>query len=88
VPETEAETTRFFKSTITIEVLSEFCSVENMDLPDIIYEAKEGDLSMKIISSSAVELTGAQVAAALKAQGSVAGFFLLNDDGTPIEDED
>ena len=79
---------KFYKTTITITVLSEDEPVsDDTDdfLIDLAWQIKEGDWSGKVEVTSTKELTAKQAAQALKRQGSDPEFFCLDDDGCEIE---
>ena len=71
---------KFFKTTITIEILSEK-KYNSTDLSKIAYDITDGDCSGKVEVSSYQELTPQEAAKALLAQGSDPEFFGLDDDG-------
>jgi len=75
---------KFYKRTITIEVLSEEPIPSGMDIANIICEAQDGDYSMRELNEKETVLNGKQAARALKRQGSDPEFFLLTDKGEDI----
>jgi len=76
---------KFYKTTITLIVLSENPIPDEFDIPQIAFEATEGDYSMADGERVQVELTGKEMADALTEQGSEPGFFQLNDMGVEQE---
>jgi len=75
----------FFKTTITLEVLSEDTDVSNMSLEDIAFAITEGDCSGMITKKKITKLTKRQVENALVKQGSSHDFFNL---GIGASDDD
>lgn len=73
---------KFYKSTITVTILSEEPIPNDYSLANIAYSFTDGDNSGEWELTKVQELTGKQAAKALVAQGSDPGFFGLNDDGT------
>ena len=79
---------KFYKTTITLEVLSEDKPAEPegfQDLARIVRECLTGDYSGKI-TSDVKQLSLPQCAEELIEQGSDPGFFGLNEDGD-VQDE-
>mgnify|MGYP001766937626 CR=1 FL=1 len=66
----------FFKTTITLEVLSEGEIPSEMDLPQIIEEATTGEFSMIWASTETKLLTEEELVSECERQGSDPGFFL------------
>ena len=78
---------KFFKTVITVTVLSEDGPVSpECKLDDIAYGVMQGDWSGQVEHDGGTELTPKQAAKALIAQGSDPSFFMLDKDGN--EDED
>lgn len=77
---------KFFKTTITIEILSEQ-KFNNTNLEDIAYAITEGDCSGKVEVTGYQELTSKEAAAALLAQGSDPEFFGLDENGKSLDDD-
>jgi hypothetical protein len=78
-------TRKFYKTTITIEVLSEEPIPEEMDLADIIQESSEGAFSRGVVSEKETVLNGEQAVKALAEQGSDPEFFGLDEKGNDLE---
>jgi hypothetical protein len=76
---------KFYKTTITLVVLSEEPIPDEMNIPSIAFEATDGSFSMADGARIQVELNGKEAAVALSEQGSDPGFFRLNDDGVDQE---
>lgn len=76
---------KFYKTIITIEVLSEDEPWRG-GLEALHYAITEGDCSAAFGDDYVVELTAEEVARELIAQGSDPEFFMLDDDGNDIED--
>lgn len=76
---------QFYKTTITVEVLSEEPLPPDISLRDIGFGITEGDWSGEWEVISVEPLDGAQAARALEAQGSDAGFFGLTSEGKEVE---
>lgn len=79
---------KFYKTTITLEVLSEEPIPNWMDTQAIVYEAQEGGFSMATVGNVEVELDGKQAANELTSQGSEPEFFGLTEDGEDVKDEE
>lgn len=76
---------KFYKTLITIEVLSEDPIPDDMNIAQIAFEASDGDYSMSDGMRIETVLTGKAAADALQEQGSDPGFFKLTDDGNDVE---
>lgn len=76
---------KFFKTTITIEILSEK-KYNSTDLETIAYDITDGDCSGKIEVTKYEELTPQETAKELLAQGSDPEFFGLNIEGEDVEE--
>lgn len=78
---------KFYKTILTIEILSEnepwVRSIEDLS-KDVI----EGDYSGVISKEYSCELTPQEMATALQGQGSSSGFFMLDEDGNDLLEED
>ena len=80
-------TRKFYKTKITIEVLSEEPIPDDMNIADIAFEGEEGMFSIGNTKNyKQTVLNGKQAANALKKQGSAPSFFLLNDEGEDNEE--
>lgn len=77
---------KFFKTTIIIEILSEQ-KFNNTNLEDINYAITQGDCSGKVEITGYQELTSKEAAAALLAQGSDPEFFGLDENGKSLDDD-
>ena len=77
---------KFYKTVITIEVLSEEPIEPGTDLETIAHECKEGDWSLGYVNEKETILNGKQAAKALLNQASDPSFFQLNAKGEDIED--
>lgn len=77
---------KFFKTIITIEILSEK-KYNSTDLSKIEYDITDGDCSGKVSVDSYQELTSKEVAKELLAQGSSPEFFNLDQDGHYLNDD-
>jgi len=78
-------TRKFYKRTVTIEVLSEDPIPSGMNLAQIIDESESGEYSMREFGEKEVEVNGKQAARALLKQGSDPTFFRLTKDGEDCE---
>lgn len=72
---------KFYKTTVTVTVLSEEPLPPYMELSDVAHAIKDGDCSGEVAFGEPEELDGKQAADALVAQASDPGFFRLDDDG-------
>lgn len=80
------EKRRYFVTEITLQVLSEDEPVpSNMDIAQVAEEMTDGDFSGMEIKRDVREVSPAEMAAALRAQGSDPEFFRLSDDGTELD---
>jgi archaellum component FlaG (FlaF/FlaG flagellin family) len=76
-------TRKFYKTVITIEVLSE--EVYAFDsLEQTAYDIQDGGCSGKIEVVKSEELNGENVVKALNNQGSASEFFMLDEDGNDL----
>lgn len=75
----------FYKTIISIEVLSEDPLPDQIDLNDIAYGITDGDWSGTVEKSFEKTLTGPETAVALADQGSDPEFFQLDEDGNDID---
>ena len=78
-------TRKFYKRTVTLEILSEEPIPPGMDIANVIFEAQNGDYSMREFGEKEVELNGKEAAEALRNQDSDPSFFRLTDDGNDLE---
>lgn len=74
---------KFYKTIVTVEILSDEL-IEQPSLADINYQIMEGDWSGQYSVTSSTEITPAEMAQAMIAQGSDPEFFGLNDLGEDI----
>ena len=75
----------FFKTVISIEVLSEDQIPEGMELENIVHECIDGGWSLRTLKYIEKSLNGKQAARALLNQGSDPSFFQLTNDGKDVE---
>jgi hypothetical protein len=75
---------KFYKTVITLEVLSEDEPVDNWDLENIVYGMDKGNLSGVVNTQDPIELSPAAAALALIEQGSDPEFFGLDRDGNEV----
>lgn len=78
---------KFYKTTFTIEVLSEEPLGDELTLSQIDYAITEGPCVGFTLLNRQEELTSKQMADALYEAGSDPGFFQLDDDGNEKGDE-
>jgi hypothetical protein len=80
-------TTKFYKTIIQIEILSEDEPYgEGQTLGDINYAITEGHCSGKITTISQDEVHASTMAQLLIAQGSDPEFFMIDKNGEPINE--
>jgi hypothetical protein len=72
---------KFYKTTITLEILSENPIADDMELEDIVNETIFGDMSGMHDITLVEVLNGKQMAEALINQDSDPMFFMLTEDG-------
>ena len=77
-------TRKFYRTVITIEVLSEDSIPIEMELSDILDEVFEGNFSKRELSEVETKLNGKQAAKALIEQDSDPEFFQLDENGNDI----
>lgn len=77
---------RFFKTTITIEILSEK-KYNSIDLNQIAYDITDGDCSGRVKVEGYKELTSQETASELLMQGSDPEFFGLDITGKTLDDD-
>lgn len=78
----------FYKTVITIEVLSEDPLDSNMSLSDLDYFITDGDGSGLIKPWKRKKINGKQAAKELMKQGSDPSFFQIDEKGEDINEED
>jgi hypothetical protein len=76
---------KFYKTTVTVTILSEEPISRGVELNDIAHQITLGDWSGEVDVGSSREVTARQVAALLKEQGSDPGFFTLDSDGNDAD---
>ena len=78
--------TKYFKTKVTIEILSEENAVgDGLTLDEINYEITQGHCSGKITTEEQTEVTSKEMAKLLQGQGSDPEFFQLDADGNELE---
>ncbi len=75
----------YYKTTVSIDVLTEEPIPDHYTLEDIGYEIEQGDWVGYNIQSKQVELTPKEIVEALKEAGSDPDFFQLDDEGNKAE---
>jgi len=75
---------KFYKTVITLEVLSEE-PLEDVPLEYIVQQCDEGDFSGDWNITESQELTGKEMAQALVGQRSEPEFFNLDEDGNDLD---
>jgi hypothetical protein len=76
---------KFYKTVVTVVVLTEDVPPEYDNLSDLNYLITQGDASGQVTSTASEVLSGKQAAKALQAQGSDPSFFNIDDDGNDLE---
>ncbi len=76
-----------YKTSITVEILSEEPIPDPVTLEKIAWEMTEGDWVGRLSGQKSKKLRGKAAAAAAFEFGSSPAFFGLNDDGRPIDQE-
>jgi hypothetical protein len=66
---------KYFRTTIVIEVLSEDTQVDEISISEIAHRIANGEFSGEIKAARVEELTPAQMVIALTEQGNDSGFF-------------
>jgi hypothetical protein len=79
--------TRYYKTTFTIDVLSEEPLGDCLSLGQIDYAITDGDCVGSNLRQVEAELTSKEMAQALLEAGSEPDFFMLDDDGNPTTEE-
>lgn len=79
---------KFYKTTITLEVLSEDPVPDPIDIDSIAYEITDGGYSGYIRSMESEEVDGPKMAELLRSQFSEPGFFDLDEDGSDLLEEE
>lgn len=75
---------KFYRTLLTLEILSEYDPVTDMSLADINYAITEGDYSGVMSVQSFEQLTSKQMADCTIAQGSDPEFFGLDATGNDV----
>lgn len=78
---------KYYRTRITVSVLSEKPQAADLPLEDVAYMINEGDCVGQVTQSESKEMTAKNMARSLYRYGSEPGFFRLNDDGTHNTDE-
>ncbi len=82
-----SEPRKFYKTVITVTVLSEDEPVStDCELGTIVYQITDGNWSGEVENDGGTELTPAQAAQELIAQGSDPSFFKLDENGKPFDE--
>ncbi len=76
---------KFYKTVITVEVLSE-SPYKETNLETIAFDIKDGECSGNVNITSEEELTSKQMVDALKNQGSDTEFFNLDEEGNDLDE--
>lgn len=82
---TKRNTRKYYKTLITIEVLSEEPLEDGVSAEDVLAEIDEGGWSGVVQFGDSMPMNGLEAATALLAQGSDPGFFMLDEDGNEVE---
>jgi hypothetical protein len=77
---------KFYKTIITVEILSEDVPPEWDDLEDIYYLIGQGDCSGMITSDHTFQVDASTIAKALLEQNTDPSFFNLTETGEDIDD--
>ena len=77
---------KFYRTTITVTVLSEEPIPSELNLQELAYEMDEGEYVGFYPTTNIEELDGKQMAEALVKAGSEPEFFQLNDNGDDLDD--
>jgi hypothetical protein len=77
---------KFFKTVITVTVLSADRAVQSVNLTRIAHEIMEGEWSGNVENDGGTELTPKEAAEALIAQGSDPEFFQIDAEGDPLDE--
>lgn len=80
--------TKFYKTTFTIEVLSEGPLGDCLSLSQIDYAISEGDCVGGNLTANEIEISAKQVADTLYVFGSTPSFFNLDDEGNSLDERD
>lgn len=76
---------KFYKTVVTVTVLSEEPLCRGTDLKDIAHQIIEGDWSGEVDVGNSKEVTASEVAKLLEEQGSDPGFFRLDSEGNDVD---
>lgn len=71
----------FYRSLVTIEVISDVKGLSELSLEDLNFEITDGGSSGMVLKRVETEIDGANAAKRLLAQGSDPGFFQLTETG-------
>jgi len=75
----------FYRTVLTVEVLSEEPIDDGLSLADIAREGAEGSFSLVVTTQATEAVSGVTMAQLLAAQGSDPGFFMLDDAGCRLD---
>ncbi len=76
---------KFFKTTLTFEVLSEEPIPDDIELEEVAREAQEGSYVGRMGPRWETELCGRSVVTSLYEFGSEPGFFMLDESGQEVD---
>jgi hypothetical protein len=80
-------TRRFFRTTITVEVLSMGAPVQYDDLADVAWAVMEGPCVGSVVDELVEAIDAVDVVDILGDMGSDPEFFRLDDEGNDLKDE-
>ena len=78
-------TRKFYRTLVTVEVLSEDKIPYPTSLEDVVREIMDGDYSGRVLSAFYGVKSGPEIAKLLKSQGSSPEFFRLDDKGNDLD---
>ena len=74
----------FYRTILTVEVLSEEPVSDALSLADLAREGEDGSFSLVVTSQETTGVSSAEMATLLLAQGSDPELFLLDEDGRDL----
>lgn len=76
---------KFYKTVVTVTILSEDPVNQNIDLGGINHQITDGDWSGEVAMGESQKVTASEVAKLLEEQGSDPSFFGLDSEGNDVD---
>jgi hypothetical protein len=80
-------TKKYYKTVVKVEVLSE-SPIAELSLSELDYEITNGNWSGEVLYGSPKVLNGKEMAKALEKQGSAPEFFMIDENGEDVNEDE